>query len=120
MMANLLGLPSLNFFGDALVTGARVAKQVAANIANADTPGYKARGLDFEQALEARLHGDGPVSAQYERGLPTGLDGNDVSLDYESVQSAANSQRMRESLTFMTHDVESLLTALQPQGSSNA
>lgn len=114
-----LNLASLDFFGAALETGARAEQLVAANIANADTPGYKSRAVDFDQALAARLEGATPVAAQYVRGLPTGLDGNDVSLDYESVQSAANSQRMRASLAFAQRDVETVLTALQPQGPSN-
>lgn len=109
-------LSSITFYGDALQVGARAAKLTAANIANSDTPGYKARGINFDQALQARLNGDTPAKAEYERGLPTGLDGNDVSLDHESVQSAANAQRMRESLSFLQGDTKSLITALRPQG----
>ncbi|HEX7326807.1 MAG TPA: hypothetical protein VF292_15875 [Rhodanobacteraceae bacterium] len=116
----MLHLSSLDFYGAALQTGARVARLVAANVANSDTPNYKARGIDFDQALAARINGDAPASAQYVRGLPTGLDGNDVSLSYESLQSVENSQRIRASLAFVSHDVASLITALQPQGPSNA
>lgn len=118
-MTQALHLGSLNFFGAALHTSARVAKLNAADIANVDTPHYKARGLDFDKALTARLQGQPAVAAQYVRGLPTDLDGNDVSSDYESLQSAANSQRTRESLTFLTEDVQNLLTALNPQGNTS-
>lgn len=115
-----LQLTSLNFYAAALRTGARVSRLIAGNIANSDTPNFKARGIDFDQALAARIGGDEPASAQYERGFPTGLDGNDVSLSYESLQSVQNSQRIRASVAFVSHDVADLITALQPQGSSNA
>lgn len=111
-------LDSINFYGDALVVCGRVARLIAANIANADTPGYKARGIDFNQALAAQLQDTaGAMPARYERGLPVGLDGNDVSLDYESVQAAANATRLRESLAFLNSDTQSLITALRPQAS---
>lgn len=112
-------LTSINFYGDALQVGARAQKLTSANIANADTPGYKARGLSFDQALQARLQANTPAAAKYVRGLPMGLDGNDVSLDYESVQSASNAERMRESLNFLKGDTQSLITALRPQGHSS-
>jgi flagellar basal-body rod protein FlgB len=110
-------LSSISFFGDALVTSARAARITAANIANADTPGYKARGLDFQHALEARLQGNEPVQAQYAHGLPMGLDGNNVSLDYESLQAAESATRIRESLTFLKNSTQSLITALRPESS---
>ncbi|HYW76216.1 MAG TPA: flagellar basal body protein [Gammaproteobacteria bacterium] len=108
-------LNSLNYYGQALEVGARVANLTAANIANADTPGYKARGLDFKRALDARLQTHDPVRAQYVRGLPVGLDGNNVSLGYEAMQAASNAARMRESLAFLKGDTQSLITALRPQ-----
>ncbi|MGN8158769.1 flagellar basal body rod protein FlgB [Salinisphaera sp. RV14] len=113
-------LDSINYFGAALQASARVQRLTASNIANADTPGYKARGVDFKKALAARLQHDSPPAAQYERGLPTGLDGNDVSADHESLVAAANATRMRESLTFLNGSTQSMITALRPnKGSSN-
>lgn len=110
-------LTSVNFYGDALVVCGRVARIIAANIANADTPGYKARGIDFSKALAAQLNGTGgEIAAQYERGLPVGLDGNNVSLEHEGVHAAANATRLRESLAFLKSDTQSLITALRPQG----
>lgn len=108
-------LNALNYFGEALQVGARIARLTAANIANADTPGYKARSIDFSHALEASLQGGAPMKAQYVRGLPMGLDGNDVSLGYEAMQAAANATRLRESLAFLKGDTQSLITALRPQ-----
>lgn len=106
----------VRYFGAALQAGARERRVIATDIANADTPGYKAQGVNFDKALQARLQGANPTPTQYVRGLPTGLDGNDVSLDYESTQAAANATRLRESLTFLKNDTASLITALRPQG----
>jgi flagellar basal-body rod protein FlgB len=106
----------LSFYGSALQVGARTARLHSMNIANADTPGYQARGIDFAEALNARLDGETAATpAQYVRGLPIGLDGNNVSLDYESVQASANAARQRESLACLKRDTEMLITALQPQ-----
>lgn len=113
-------LESINYFGAALQASARVQQLTASNIANADTPGYKARGVDFKKALDARLQKDSPPATQYERNLPTGLDGNDVSLDHESVVAASNATRMRESLTFLHGSTQSMLTALRPNKGSSS
>lgn len=112
-------LDSINFFGSALEVSARVARLTAANIANADTPGYKARGIDFKSALSAKLNQEAAPAAQYERGLPTGLDNNNVSLDHESINAASNAERMRESLAFLNGSTQSLLTALRPNKGSS-
>lgn len=44
------------------VRGARMAI-LASNIANAATPNYKARDIDFASALDAPLKGDAPAEA---------------------------------------------------------
>ena len=60
----------------------------AVNIANADTPGYKTRDIDFEmelaQALDGLPPGEAPSPHHHEvGGLAVKNDGNDVSLDRE-------------------------------------
>lgn len=112
-------LTSLNFFSKALEVSGRVSRVIASDIANADTPGFKAKGVNFDQALQARLDNQPVQQAKFVRGLPTGLDGNDVSLDYEATQSVSNAARERESLTFIKGTTQSLITALRPQGPGN-
>lgn len=112
-------LASINYFGAALQAAGRVQRLTASNIANADTPGYKARGVDFKKALAAHLHHDQQPTTKYERNLPTGLDGNDVSLTHESVEAAANATRMRESLAFLHGSTQTMLTALRPNKGGN-
>jgi flagellar basal-body rod protein FlgB len=62
-------------------------KITAANIANADTPGYRARDVDFQWEVHKALEGRSPTlgePAVSERGgQSVNNDGNDVSLDVE-------------------------------------
>lgn len=67
----------------------------AANLANQNTPGYRAKAVAFEDAFrEALASGDDPGSVEatvYEpRNTPIQNDGNDVSTDREVLASAQN------------------------------
>jgi flagellar basal-body rod protein FlgB len=116
----------------------REARQqlLASNIANADTPNYKARDIDFASALQGALGGDtqsvplattspnhlggatgetvmgAPV--QYRTVLQPSADGNTVNMDVERAQFADNAVRYEASLRFISDDVKDVLTALQP------
>ena len=64
-----------------------VARQqvAASNIANIDTPGFRAKDVQFAEALDASLQvsaPDAPIVADAE-GLPARRDGNTVQLDRE-------------------------------------
>jgi flagellar basal-body rod protein FlgB len=64
-----------------------VARQqvAASNIANIDTPGYRAQDVQFAEALDASLNdetGDAPIVTDAE-GLAARRDGNTVQLDRE-------------------------------------
>ena len=68
---------------------------LTSNIANAATPGYKARDLDFGAALEARLGGAGNEAAtaaatRYRVPTMPSLDGNTVELGNEQMAFAEN------------------------------
>jgi flagellar basal-body rod protein FlgB len=58
-------------------------KLIASNIANADTPGYRTRDLDFEAELRRLADGGAPQSVEVS-GLKSHNDGNNVSLDREA------------------------------------
>jgi len=91
---NLVETPLMNTLSRALdLTSARQSL-VSQNVANIDTPGYKARDIDFRQELQRALADDlGPETAPLVREVP-GLierpDGNNVSLDRESLLMAQN------------------------------
>ena len=64
-------------------------RAIADNIANVNTPGYKAKVVDFEKALATSVaRGDGHVTASVRESLsPTRLDGNNVNLDTETLSN---------------------------------
>ena len=68
---------------------------IASNIANAATPGYKARDIDFAAALDARMAGasaDRAVNGATRYRVPVipSLDGNTVELQAEQVAFSEN------------------------------
>jgi flagellar basal-body rod protein FlgB len=88
---------------------------IAANVANADTPGYKAVDIDFSRDLQAALTGGPRVGKNmFLRTFPVGLDGNDVSLTAEKTESLANMQAMTAETTFLHQSATDLITALRP------
>jgi flagellar basal-body rod protein FlgB len=56
MFANLTS--GLDFQGKALVVRAERQRVIASNIANADTPGYSGRDINFKEAMSAALGGN--------------------------------------------------------------
>jgi flagellar basal-body rod protein FlgB len=67
-------------------------KLVAGNIANADTPGYRTRDIDFQAEFRSALAGGSPRILEA-GGLAVKNDGNNVSLDRESRLLAENAMR---------------------------
>ncbi len=64
-------------------------KIVASNIANADTPGYKTKDMDFQFEFMSLVKGGTP-NVNEVSGLPTKNDGNNVSMDREARLLAEN------------------------------
>lgn len=115
----------------------RAARQelLASNIANADTPNYKARDIDFASALQGALSGTtgslplNTTSAQHLGGatgdsvmgaplryrtvLQPSADGNTVDMDVERAQFADNALRYEASVRFVSEKIKGVLTALQ-------
>ena len=117
----------------ALLLRTRRAEVLAANIANADTPGYQARDFDFRAVLRREIpQGDrmrttsarhiqpdtGPVSATelYYR-IPTqpSVDGNTVDTQLEHTAYAANAMEYQASLRFLGGDIKKLMLAIKGQ-----
>lgn len=113
---------------------------LSANIANADTPGYKARDIDFRGEL-ARAMGPqrqdkaglamNTTAAGHLRGQGSGnrgmqdllyripdqpsMDGNTVDMDRERAQFMDNSVRIEASLTMMNSYIQGMRKAMQPE-----
>lgn len=94
---------------------------IASNIANAATPGYKARDIDFNAALDARLarQSGGATAASDSAGMvwrtPTmpSLDGNTVELNREQVAFAENAVAYSATLSFVQGKVNTITRALK-------
>jgi flagellar basal-body rod protein FlgB len=88
---------------------------LASNIANAATPGFKARDMDFRAALAAATTGQaGPGTAlRYRVPVQVSLDGNTVELATEQTAFAENAIRYRTSLSFLGEDIQATMAALK-------
>jgi flagellar basal-body rod protein FlgB len=125
---------SLEFHGQALSLRAERQRLIASNIANADTPGYVAREMNFAQALRqatgaatgagAPAHtqpghmslggapgGAGPLG--YAVAAQTSLDGNSVDMDRERASFADNAVRYESTLRFINGNVRTMLDAIK-------
>jgi len=91
-------------------------KLVASNIANADTPGYRTRDLDFQGEFEAAA-GLTPEVVPV-AGLPVKNDGNNVSLDREARLLSENAMRFQVASSLMRTQIHTLQTAITGGGQS--
>jgi len=132
----------LDFHGKALVLRAERQRVIASNIANADTPGYVARDLNFRDAMASATGSGGlpsaslnsaPANARHiplssttgELGSGTALgyavqtqpsmDGNSVDLDRERSSFVDNAVRYESTLRFINGHSKTILSAIQGQ-----
>lgn len=128
-MANLID-QAFGTHGTALQLRAERAQLLAANLANADTPGFKARDIDFQAALASAQGAAAPLvttqanhvagldvgaasTALYRTPLQPSLDGNTVDVATEQAAFSENSNRYLASLTFLNGRIRGLMTALR-------
>jgi flagellar basal-body rod protein FlgB len=131
----------LRFNETALNLRAQRQQLLASNIANADTPNYKARDIDFAKTLQASMDGKStkvpPVelartSPGHIAGKPAGdggiggspllyrtvtqgsVDGNTVDMDVERNQFTDNAVRYEAGITSINGQIKNLLAAIQP------
>ena len=87
---------------------------LASNIANAATPNYKARDIDFAKALDmARDGGSIEGAVKYRIPVQDSLDGNTVEMSTEQTAYAENALAYRSSLSFLTGRINTLTRALK-------
>jgi len=105
----------LDFYGGLLNVRQERSDLIANNIANADTPNYKAVDVPFASALAAQLGDPGAEAGPlYRADATVGLNGNDVSLDAERVEAAANGEALVGATTFLHQSTADLVMALRP------
>jgi flagellar basal-body rod protein FlgB len=118
---------------EALRLRARRSEVLASNLANADTPGYKARDFDFQAMLRqeiqqpVRLAATRPGHIRNDQGLVAStqmayripqqpsLDGNTVEIEREQTEFSANAMRYQASLGFLDGRIKGLKTAIKGQ-----
>jgi flagellar basal-body rod protein FlgB len=93
--------------GQALEIRGQRLDLLASNIANAATPGYKARDLDFRAALV------GQTAVRYRVPVTSSLDGNTVKLATEQTQFAQNAIQYRKKLGFLSGRIGGFIQALK-------
>ncbi len=104
---------------------------LSSNIANADTPNYKARDIDFKSVLKgtqatqlpmtktSQLHRDAWTTnkmgavVQYRIPMQSTLDGNTVETDVEQAAFAENAVMYRASLSFLDGQIKGLRFAIR-------
>ncbi|MBY0504936.1 MAG: flagellar basal body protein [Bryobacteraceae bacterium] len=90
-------------------------KLVASNIANANTPGYRTRDLDFHFEFMSHAEGGQPNIIEPE-GLAGRNDGNNVSMDREARLLAENTMRFNFVSNILRGELKSIRTAIQEGG----
>ena len=104
--------------GTALALRSQRMGILASNIANAATPGYKARDIDFAAALQASSAGasdEAAASSAMRYRVPTmpSMDGNTVEMMTEQTAFAENAVGYSATLQFIKGRVETITRALK-------
>lgn len=132
MTTNNLIDRALGIMPHALSVGARRLELLAENMANSDTPGFKARDIDFRATLNQVMQGgagaerlrvtqpghlgDGPGAAdavRYRVPSQPSLDGNTVDGDLEKAAFSEAAVRYQASLDFLDSRISGLRKALR-------
>ena len=93
-------------------------KLTAANMANIDTPGYRAVGLDFEAEMRGAMNavdqGRGPraVRVREVEGLVSRPDGNNVSMDREGLNLAEAQLKFKTGVALLRQQYQSIMDAI--------
>ncbi len=85
---------------------------VASNIANADTPGYRTRDIDFAREFRSLAAGQHPDSVEVP-GLEMKHDGNNVDLDREARLLSENALRFNLASNLMKAEIRMVRSAIQ-------
>lgn len=126
---------AFGFFEQALNVRAYRQQVLASNLANSDTPNYKARDVDFQSILQNKSmshgapgldvthsghlqgKGENPLAAALRYRTPDqpSIDGNTVDEDSENAMFADNAIHYQANLTFINGKIRTLLSAIKEQ-----
>ena len=119
----------ISFFGAALNIRNKRNDMIASNIANAATPNFKARDINFlDEFKKVTRNGDISINhpkhlvtknnnisnnALYREPLVASLDGNTVELSVEQMEFAENTMRYQTTLNFLNGKITKLISAIR-------
>ena len=120
---------NLKMLGAALSLRAKRNEILASNIANAATPHYKARDINFEAEIK-KYQTSGPIKVtndqhiavmrpasagqvQFRKNINPSLDGNTVELAVEQLQFAENSMKYQSTMSFLSGKINTLMSAIK-------
>lgn len=123
---------ALGIHDNAMQLRAQRAEVLANNLANADTPGFKARDFDFKAILEAETHsntsfgmsathsahlsstsGFADDELKYRNPLQPSIDGNTVDAQTEQALFARNSMDYNASFEFLSGKFKGMRNAIR-------
>mgnify|MGYP000349937835 FL=1 len=125
---------AFSIYDDALIMRGKRANVLASNIANADTPNYKARDIDFQSILKQANNqqtsslsmvntnldhiklnsgSNSSVLLKYRNPLHASLDGNTVDSHVEQSKFSQNAIQYQTSFTFLNSSVKGIIKALR-------
>jgi len=119
----------LTFFGSALNIRNKRNDIIASNIANAATPNYKARDINFLDEFK-KVTNTGEIKTTHSNHIPTknynisgkafyrdpviaSLDGNTVELSVEQMQFAENTMKYQTTLKFLNGKINKMISAIR-------
>jgi flagellar basal-body rod protein FlgB len=125
-------LSPINFYEQVLSLRAQRQQLLASNIANADTPNYKAVDIDFNSAMQSALQQVNPgelklTSSSHQPNTGTigtadikeraskqnSLDGNTVDMDIERAQFTENALQYEAAITLINNHFKNIASVLQ-------
>lgn len=90
---------------------------IAANMANVDTPGYRTRDINFQQAMQDVMNPGGEPQLETASleipGLPERPDGNNVNVDRESMLLSETQLQYQMGVELIKDQFNTLLTAIK-------
>jgi len=98
--------------------GTAQLRLTAGNMANVDTPGYKALGMDFEAEMRTAMagveqdRGAQPIHVGLEDGLVARPDGNNVSMDRESLNLAEAQLKFKTGVAVLRQQYQMVMDAI--------
>ena len=129
----------LGAFDDALILRSKRTEILASNLANADTPGYKAKDIDFKSAISdamgtrsefkkealqmattndrhmRMMQNSFSTDVMYRNPYQPSLDGNTVNTDIEKTEFTKNAIYYNANLRFVTGKFQGLSKAIKGQ-----